>query len=193
MCEMDPGNPMGRLFYVGVLVLNRCTDTARVVADAFPPEVRDTVPARIAFFLTRALASEARAHAVRTEEIERLATAADVFPRMIAQGHALARMPEHAIRWLALAVERGFINYPFSRNTIPVSRTSAGCRNSSKSSQSFATDGRGSRRELERARLESHGFSCAESSRGLATLAEFTQRTLYCKVHTLHPSDWRST
>ena len=32
---------------------------------------------------------------------------------MIAQGYALARMPEHALRWLALAVDRGFINYPF--------------------------------------------------------------------------------
>ena len=114
MCEMDPGNPMGRLFYVGVLVLNRCSDTAREVADAVPPEVRDTVPARIAFFLARALAGGGPdAHATQTEEIERLATAADVFPRMIAQGFALAGMPERALRWLAIAVDRGFINYPF--------------------------------------------------------------------------------
>jgi TolB-like protein len=114
MCEMDPGNPMGRLFYVGVLVLNRCTDTARAVADAFPPDVRDTVPARVALFLLRALAGEKPdAHAAETEEIERLATAADVFPRMIAQGYALAGMPERALRWLTIAVDRGFINYPF--------------------------------------------------------------------------------
>jgi hypothetical protein len=114
MCEMDPGNPMGRLFYVGVLVLNRCTDTARAVADTFPPDVRDTVPARVALFLLRALAGEKPdAHAAETEEIERLATAADVFPRMIAQGYALAGMPERALRWLTIAVDRGFINYPF--------------------------------------------------------------------------------
>jgi TolB-like protein len=114
MCEMDPGNPMGRLFYVGVLVLNRCSDTAGAVADAVPPEVRDTVPARIACFLARALAGGGpHAHASQTEEIERLATAADVFPRMIAQGFALAGMPERALRWLAIAVDRGFINYPF--------------------------------------------------------------------------------
>jgi non-specific serine/threonine protein kinase len=114
MCEMDPGNPMGRLFYVGVLVLNRCTDAAREVAEAFPPEVRGSVPARIACFLARALGGdEGSREVVQTEEIERLATAADVFPRMIAQGYALARMPEYALRWLALAVHRGFINYPF--------------------------------------------------------------------------------
>ncbi len=114
MCEMDPGNPMGRLFYVGVLVLNRCTDTARAVADAFPSAVRDSAPARIACFLARAPAGDERyRHVAQIEEIERLATAADVFPRMIAQGYARAGMPEHAMRWLALAVDRGFINYPF--------------------------------------------------------------------------------
>jgi non-specific serine/threonine protein kinase len=114
MHEMDPGNPMGRLFYVGVLVLNRCTDAARELAEAFPPEVRDSVPARIGCFLARALGGDERSREVaQTEEIEGLATAADVFPRMIAQGYALARMPEHALRWLALAVDRGFINYPF--------------------------------------------------------------------------------
>ena len=114
MCEMDPGNPMGRLFYVGVLVLNRDIDTARAVADAFPSVVRDSVPARIACFLARArVGDEQYRDAVQTEEIERLTTAADVFPRMIAQGYALAGMPEHAMRWLTLAVDRGFINYPF--------------------------------------------------------------------------------
>jgi TolB-like protein/tetratricopeptide (TPR) repeat protein len=111
MCEMDPGNPMGRLFYVAVLVLNRCVDTALAVADAFPPEVRDSVPARIACFLARALAGDERYQQVA--QIEQLATAADVFPRMIAQGYALAGMPQDAVRWLALAVDRGFINYPF--------------------------------------------------------------------------------
>ena len=48
-----------------------------------------------------------------TEEIEAVATAADVFPRIIAQGYALAGMPERALHWLAIAVDRGFINYPF--------------------------------------------------------------------------------
>jgi TolB-like protein len=114
MCDMDPGNPMGRLFYVNVLVLNGWTDSAQAVADAFPPEVRETVPARIAIFLARALArQDATAHAARIEEIEGLATAADVFPRMIAQGCALAGMPARALPWLAIAVDRGFINYPF--------------------------------------------------------------------------------
>jgi hypothetical protein len=46
-------------------------------------------------------------------DVETIATATDVFPRLLAQGYALAGMPEPALHWLAIAVERGFINHPF--------------------------------------------------------------------------------
>ena len=105
---------MARLFYVWVLVLNRRTDTVRSVMETFPPGLRDTVPARLACFLAHALAGNAEdAHATMTQEIEAVATAADVFPRFVAQGYALAGMSERALHWLAIAVDRGFINYPF--------------------------------------------------------------------------------
>ena len=114
MCDMDPGNPMARLFYVWVLALNRRTDAVGPVLETFPPEVGDTVPGRLAYFLAHALAGNARdAHAAVTWEIEAVATAADMFPRILAQGYALAGMPERALHWLAIAVDRGFINYPF--------------------------------------------------------------------------------
>jgi TolB-like protein len=114
MCEMDPGNPMARLFYVWALTLNRRADAVGAILEGFTPEVRDTVPARLAFFLAHALAGNAGdAHAAVTAEIEAAATAADVFPRILAQGYALADMPERALHWLAIAVDRGFINYPF--------------------------------------------------------------------------------
>jgi hypothetical protein len=60
MFEMDPGNPMARLFYVWILVLNHRTDAVGSVLETVPPEVRDTVPARLAFFLAHALAGHAR-------------------------------------------------------------------------------------------------------------------------------------
>jgi len=114
MCEMDPGNPMARLFYVWALALNRRTDTIGAVVNAFPAEVRDTVPARLAFFLAHALAGDTQGvDAARVESIEGLSTAADMFPRMLAQGYALAGMPDQALRWLTIAVDRGFINYPY--------------------------------------------------------------------------------
>ena len=79
----------------------------------FPAEVGDTVPARLASFLAQALAGNRDAHAIVTPEIEAVATAADVFPRFLAQGYALAGQPDRALHWLAIAVDRGFINYPF--------------------------------------------------------------------------------
>ena len=87
MCEMDPGNPMARLFYVWALALHRRTEAVGAVLDGFPPEVRDTVPARLARFLAHALAGNAAdAHAAVTAEMEAVAAAADVFARILAQG-----------------------------------------------------------------------------------------------------------
>jgi TolB-like protein/TPR repeat protein len=114
MFEMDPGNPMARLFYVWILAVNRRKDDVHSIVGTFPPDVRDTVPARLAFFLAQALAGNSRdAQAMVTPEIEAVATAADVFPRLLAQGYALAGDPARALHWLAIAVDRGFINYPF--------------------------------------------------------------------------------
>ena len=36
-----------------------------------------------------------------------------MLPRMVAQGYALAGTPDRALHWLRVAVDRGFINYPF--------------------------------------------------------------------------------
>jgi TolB-like protein len=114
MLEMDPGNPMARLFYVWVLILNRRADTVREILEAFPQDMRDTVPARLAVFLARALAGDSDGmESALTPGIQAAATATDVFPRILAQGYALAGMTERALHWLEIAVGRGFINYPF--------------------------------------------------------------------------------
>ena len=114
MCEMDPGNPMARLFYVWTLALNRRTDAVESVLAGFPPEMNETVPARLAFFLAQAIAGNATAaHATVTDEIEAVATATDVFARILAHGYAEVGASERALHWLAIAVDRGFINYPF--------------------------------------------------------------------------------
>jgi TolB-like protein len=114
MFEMDPTNPMARLFYVWVLVLNRRVESVGGILEGFSQEAGDTVPARIAFFLAHALAGNRRAvEAAVTQEIEAVATATDMFPRFLAQGFAMADMPERAMHWLEIAVDRGFINHPF--------------------------------------------------------------------------------
>jgi TolB-like protein/Flp pilus assembly protein TadD len=114
MFEMDQGNPMARLFYVWVLALNGRQDAAATVLEGVSDAERDTVPARLAQFLTHALCRRQRdALATVTPEIEAVATASDVFARFLAEGYAVAGVPERAIHWLAIAVDRGFINHPF--------------------------------------------------------------------------------
>ena len=114
MYEMDPGNPMAGLFYVWALIANQQRNEVVEVMASFPADVRDTVPGRIACFLADAFAGRGReAHARLAGRIEEVATAADVFPRMLAQGYALAGMSAQAMDWLAIAVDRGFVNYPF--------------------------------------------------------------------------------
>jgi non-specific serine/threonine protein kinase len=114
MCEMDPGNPMARLFYIWTLALNRRTDEVDSILAGFPPEVRETVPARLARFLAHAVAGNAgEAHAAVTDEIQAVAAATDVFARILAHGYASIGVSERALHWLAIAVDRGFVNYPF--------------------------------------------------------------------------------
>jgi thioredoxin-like negative regulator of GroEL len=114
MFEMDPGNPMARLFYAYVLIGNQRTEAAASIADTFPAEVRDTLPGRLTRFLAHAAAGRAAdADALVTPDMAAVASATDLFPRILAQGYALAAMPERALYWLAIAIDRGFINYPF--------------------------------------------------------------------------------
>jgi hypothetical protein len=44
---------------------------------------------------------------------ERLAEATDIFPRFLGQAYALVGDAERAVHWISMAVDRGFINYPF--------------------------------------------------------------------------------
>jgi len=114
MFEMDPDNPMARLFYVFILSLNKRTAAIRDVVQQFAPDVKETIPARVALFLARAHDKDERAaRSALTSEIESVASASDVFPRLLAHGFALLGDSDRALHWLEVAVQRGFINYPF--------------------------------------------------------------------------------
>lgn len=114
MFEMDQSNPMGRLFFIWVLTLNCRHDDVGALLHAFPPDQRDTLPARLSFFLANAAAGRSgEAVAELTPQIEAIARATDVFPRFLADGFALAGARESAMQWLRIAVDRGFVNYPF--------------------------------------------------------------------------------
>jgi non-specific serine/threonine protein kinase len=114
MFEMDPGNPIARLFYIWVLILNGQRDAIAPLVASFPAEVRETVPARLGSFLAAAVAGDAAGvRAAVTPAIDAAAAATEFFPRILAQGYALAGIPERALYWLEIAIARGFVNYPF--------------------------------------------------------------------------------
>lgn len=115
MFEMDPGNPMARLFYVWVLLLNGRAEMILPILKTFPPEVIQTVPAEIAFFLGNTIGNESDETVLPelSEKTRMAATFNDVFARKLAGAYARANEVEPAMHWLETAVQRGFINYPF--------------------------------------------------------------------------------
>jgi hypothetical protein len=42
-----------------------------------------------------------------------LAETNDLFPRFLGQAYAMAGDSERAVHWISVAVDRGFINYPY--------------------------------------------------------------------------------
>jgi non-specific serine/threonine protein kinase len=114
MFEMDQSNPMARLFFAWVLILNRRSDEVNTLLKSSPPDQRDTLPARLSYFLANAAMGHSHeAEAELTPQIEAIAHATDVFPRFLAEGFALAGARQSAIHWLQVAIDRGFVNYPF--------------------------------------------------------------------------------
>ena len=114
MFEMDRSNPMARLFFAWVLILNRRHDDVDALLKSSPPDQRHTLPVRLAFFLANAALGRRReAEAELNPLIEAVARASDLFPRFLAEGFALAGAKKTAIEWLQVAIDRGFVNYPF--------------------------------------------------------------------------------
>ncbi len=120
MFEMDSGNPMSRLFYVWVLLINGRLEDIPAIVESFPVEVRETVPARLAFFLADSLGDRDGAPLQSPgKHVEAAAGVSDVFARLLASGYARAGDTDNAIRWLEVAVDRGFINHPFLASVDP--------------------------------------------------------------------------
>ncbi len=111
MYEMDPGNPIARLFYLWILASIGKKEEAFALATSFPPPLLGSLPQQIAAVFAAGLSGEEPVGL--SAEVEPLAQTGDMFPRLLSQAYALAGDAPSAIRWMSLSVERGFINYPF--------------------------------------------------------------------------------
>jgi TolB-like protein len=121
MLRLDPASPMARLFYVWVLLLNGRRDEISPIVEGLSADAARTVPGRIALFLRAALATaNGDALPAIDGDIEVAARESDVFARTLADAYAIAGFSEPAVRWLEVAVDRGFINYPFLAEVNPM-------------------------------------------------------------------------
>ena len=111
MFEMDPGNPMGRLFHLWVLVLNGRTNAALAINEGYSEKARHSLPGEIAALFAQALEKPDSSCYVPGDPVTPEQCTSDVFPRLLAHVHALSGDEDGAVRWLRVAVERGFINY----------------------------------------------------------------------------------
>ena len=111
MLEMDPENPLARLFVVWVLASKGLAGDATRVFDAFPAGQESGLPARVAGLFVQALGGSSPGD---LSDVENEMTAfGDMLPRLAAQALALAGENERALHWLERAVNRGFIHHPY--------------------------------------------------------------------------------
>lgn len=112
MFEMDPGNPLARVFYVYILAAAGRRDEARQLATDGASKAGDSLPGQVLELFAGALGDRRTTPRVASGTAA-LARGSDVFPRFLAQAYALAGAEDEAVQWAGVAVERGFINYPF--------------------------------------------------------------------------------
>ena len=114
MFEMDPGNPIARLFLLWSLVSAGRNEEALALAEGFGSETENTLPGQVARLYVAALRGETiEGDGGLSDHVEAVANTSDVIPRLLAQAYALCGQTSLAIVWLGRAVERGFINYPY--------------------------------------------------------------------------------
>jgi hypothetical protein len=114
MLDMDPSNPMGRLFYGWSLVLDGRTEEAVDVLGGFGADVAGSTGARLGACMRDALKGEVHEDLPRlAAEFERVVALPDMFPRFLAWCYGPLGDAERTVHWLRVGADRGFINYPF--------------------------------------------------------------------------------
>jgi hypothetical protein len=115
MHRMDPENPMALLFYTWALACNGRTHEVVDLLEGASSVIRRTVPGHVASIIYHACLQDGRGVAeMLTAEVTAAAQSSDdILPRYLGQAYAMLDERDEAVRWLRIAAEKGFINYPF--------------------------------------------------------------------------------
>lgn len=125
MFAMDPDNPLARLFYVFVLAGAGRNDDASEIAAGAPAAINHTLPGRIIALFGSALAGQAPAP-LSANDAQALKSGTDLLPRFAAQAYALGGDAKRATEWMSVALDKGFINYPYLAEHDPFLASLAG-------------------------------------------------------------------
>ncbi len=112
--ELAPDVSMFHLFAASTFAMAGLRDEAIDLLDMAGRKLAGTLHGSWALFLRHALDGDAdRASAHMTPLLERGASLQEHVARIIADGYALVGRHDDALRWIRLAMDRGFVNYPF--------------------------------------------------------------------------------
>lgn len=119
LLAQEPQSPVARMFLVWILAINDQPDEIPAVVQGFADRDTGSIAAQVARCFAAAFAGT-QPQPEFTARSQALARSNDMYPRMFAQAFAVADEPEAAMEWLSLAVERGFINYPYLHKYDPL-------------------------------------------------------------------------
>jgi hypothetical protein len=112
--ELASETSMVHIFSAWALAQAGLVDEAASILETAGRELAGTLHGTWALFLRYALDGDAeRAGVQMTPLLERSACLNEHVARMIADGYSLIGRNDEALRWIRIAMERGFINYPF--------------------------------------------------------------------------------
>jgi thioredoxin-like negative regulator of GroEL len=112
MLELDPQNPVARLFNVWLRLAAGDLREARNLVAGFPEALADSAASQIAGFLLAA--REGRASVDRlSQDVTAMASHNEMLARFIAEGCALAGDVEGTAHWLGVSADQGFANWPY--------------------------------------------------------------------------------
>ena len=127
MYDLDPGNPMALAFMTWSLALaGRDAEIEPLVPSNAPAAGNNQSEGpviQVARFLAAAKLGRDSPERWLDSSIDAMAEANDILPRLLADGHALLGDADSAVAWLRVAVDRGFIHYPFLAQGNPLLRS----------------------------------------------------------------------
>lgn len=122
MHALNPAHPMGRLFLVWVRLLAGKHDGLASLAEPDDPEQAGHPALKVARFVAESGLGRKDAARWLDDSITPLGQASELIARFLAEGFAALGDSENALRWLEVAVERGFAHRAFLEHHDPMLR-----------------------------------------------------------------------